>query len=281
MIAGLSQTPLVWPLLDKLRRPTAAQVRPKAYANQGVTRIPVRPWDDSDRPGYPWFGQVEKTPILWETAPWQFGLAKLGVQSKRLVEFSNNPRTLVVSEEIRVPSVIKPLITSLPVLPPGPAQPSYAKRSVLVWPLRTKLFDPAQIVRGAPINATSKPAVPGMMTLQQNPKSGPLVVPPKSPLNRVRIVNPKVVHSLPLPARTASISGLTKDNTGAVLGNCVVELYLTATNEALAQTTSDANGVFYFQNVARFSPATHYLVAYKAGSPDVAGTTLNTLTAIG
>lgn len=86
-----------------------------------------------------------------------------------------------------------------------------------------------------------------------------------------------MVRSLKLPARVATISGVTKDSAGAILGSCVVELYETATDIALFKTTSDAvTGAFNFTS-ARFSPATHYLVAYKPGSPDKAGTTINTL----
>jgi hypothetical protein len=90
--------------------------------------------------------------------------------------------------------------------------------------------------------------------------------------------NPGVIHPLlPMPARIAMISGVTRDNSGAVLGGCVVELYETATDIALFKTTSDATtGAFTF-TCARFSPATHYLVAYKAGGTDVAGTSVNTL----
>jgi hypothetical protein len=76
------------------------------------------------------------------------------------------------------------------------------------------------------------------------------------------------------------VTGTTLDSTSAVLGSCVVELYLTATDEPLGKTTSDASGNFSF-TCARYSPLTHYIVAYKAGSPDVAGTTVNTLTGTG
>lgn len=89
---------------------------------------------------------------------------------------------------------------------------------------------------------------------------------------------PGVIHALePLPARVATITGVTRDNAGVILGGCVVELYETATDISLFKTTSDAStGAFNFI-CARFSPATHYIVAYKAGSPDKAGTTVNTL----
>jgi hypothetical protein len=73
------------------------------------------------------------------------------------------------------------------------------------------------------------------------------------------------------------IIGVTKDNTGAPLGSCVLVLFRTADNSIAALGLSDASGNYVF--VA--SPAlTHYLVAYKSGSPDVAGTTVNTLIGI-
>jgi hypothetical protein len=74
-----------------------------------------------------------------------------------------------------------------------------------------------------------------------------------------------------------TLSGVTKDSTGAPLGNCMVRLFESATNTELGETTSDGSGAFTFslgQNSGFF-----YLVAYKPGSPDVAGTTVNTLTA--
>lgn len=76
------------------------------------------------------------------------------------------------------------------------------------------------------------------------------------------------------------ISGVTRDSAGAILGGCVVELYQTLTDLPLQKVTSDATtGAFTF-TAARYAPTTHYIVAYKAGSPDVAGTTLNTLTGL-
>lgn len=71
------------------------------------------------------------------------------------------------------------------------------------------------------------------------------------------------------------ITGVTKDSTGAALGGCTVTLFKTIDNQPSAITTSDANGVYSFSidgnSQARFA------VSYKAGSPDVAGTTVNTL----
>ena len=72
-----------------------------------------------------------------------------------------------------------------------------------------------------------------------------------------------------------SLSGVTRDSTGAALGNCDVRLFQTGTDIEVAQTTSDGAGNFSFSlgnNAGYF-----YLVCYKVGSPDVSGTSVNTL----
>lgn len=73
---------------------------------------------------------------------------------------------------------------------------------------------------------------------------------------------------------TYTLTGITRDNAGAVLGNCLVKLFRTGTDELVSQTVSDANGVY---TIPASSLLNHYLVVYKAGAPDVAGTTVNTL----
>lgn len=71
------------------------------------------------------------------------------------------------------------------------------------------------------------------------------------------------------------ISGITKDSSGTPIGSCTVKLFRTS-DDLLQQTTiSDpTTGVYSFGAVGS---ANMYVVAYKAGSPDVAGTTVNTL----
>lgn len=78
------------------------------------------------------------------------------------------------------------------------------------------------------------------------------------------------------PARY-TITGVTKDSTGAVLGLVTVDLFETAGDVLRGTTTSDANGNYLLDGQIN---NTYYLVAYKAGAPDVAGTTVNTLVAI-
>ncbi len=71
-----------------------------------------------------------------------------------------------------------------------------------------------------------------------------------------------------------SISGTTRSGSGAALPNCAVTAFRTADKSIAAQVVSDANGLYLFSA----SPSLqHEVVAYLAGSPDVAGTTVNTL----
>jgi hypothetical protein len=72
-----------------------------------------------------------------------------------------------------------------------------------------------------------------------------------------------------------AISGYTRDRAGAILPNCEVHLYRTLDDLEMDETTSDAAGYYEFRSAIPVE--TYYVVAYKAGSPDVAGTTLNTL----
>ena len=76
-------------------------------------------------------------------------------------------------------------------------------------------------------------------------------------------------------ATMKKIIGTTKDSTGAALGSCIVQGFLTANDQFLREMTSDAAG--YYEFCSEYPSANHYLVAYKAGAPDVTGATVNTL----
>lgn len=90
-------------------------------------------------------------------------------------------------------------------------------------------------------------------------------------------VGPSLEGFIPLPGVQYVISGVTKDSAGAILGSCNVQLFETLTDRYISDTTSDATtGAYSFTNVSPMS-RTYYIVAYKAGAPDVAGTTVNTL----
>jgi hypothetical protein len=73
------------------------------------------------------------------------------------------------------------------------------------------------------------------------------------------------------------VTGITRDSAGAALGNCTVKLFQSSTDIEVVETTSDGSGNFTCSlgnNAGYF-----YLVAYKPGAPDVAGTSVNTLVA--
>jgi hypothetical protein len=72
------------------------------------------------------------------------------------------------------------------------------------------------------------------------------------------------------------VIGISRDSTGAALGNCVVKLYRTWDDVMINQTVSDGSGNF---SLYALTSGPYYVVAYLPGSPDVAGTTLNTLVA--
>lgn len=74
------------------------------------------------------------------------------------------------------------------------------------------------------------------------------------------------------------LTGITKDATGATLGGVTVQCYITAPRTFFSTTVSDGSG-----NYRAWAPTATacFCVGYKAGSPDVAGTTLNTLVGVG
>lgn len=83
----------------------------------------------------------------------------------------------------------------------------------------------------------------------------------------------------PFPPADYRVVGVTRDSFGNVLPGCTVRLFKTSGDVKVAQTVSDGSGNYIFTNCA---PGTaYYIVAYLAGSPDVAGTSVNTLFAAG
>lgn len=72
-----------------------------------------------------------------------------------------------------------------------------------------------------------------------------------------------------------NITGVTRDSTGVALGSCSIDLFESATDIRVANTISDGSGNFSF--VLGNNSGTYYIVAYKAGAPDLAGTSVNTL----
>lgn len=75
----------------------------------------------------------------------------------------------------------------------------------------------------------------------------------------------------PVNSPPLTISGVTKTGNGTTLANCIVELYRLRDDVRVETINSDGIGAFSFSQV---SPGElYYCVAYKVGSPDVAGTT--------
>lgn len=77
--------------------------------------------------------------------------------------------------------------------------------------------------------------------------------------------------------QTFTLTGITRDSTGAVLGNCDVYVFKTGDNVNVAQTISDGSGNY---SIILPTNLRHFVVSYKVGSPDVTGATVNTLTAV-
>lgn len=113
--------------------------------------------------------------------------------------------------------------------------------------------------------------------------------------NRPRFTNQRssargmgpLIPRMPLPRLAALfISGVTRNNTGAAVGDCSVYLYRTSglaeelwltKPENLVQTViSDGSGNFTFRPVNNGN-GPYKIVSYKAGVPDLAGTTVNTI----
>lgn len=84
------------------------------------------------------------------------------------------------------------------------------------------------------------------------------------------------LRSLPLAQSNPVITGVTRDSAGNPLGTCIVDCFRTSDDQKMATTTSNASGAF---TIVAPGPGPFYLVAYKAGATDVAGTTVNTLLA--
>jgi phage baseplate assembly protein gpV len=84
----------------------------------------------------------------------------------------------------------------------------------------------------------------------------------------------------PLPAQPKKqgynpfINGIAKDATGAPLEGATIRCHRVEDGALVATTISAADGTW---TVRPSVPGTFYIVAYKTGSPDVAGTTLQTL----
>lgn len=80
-----------------------------------------------------------------------------------------------------------------------------------------------------------------------------------------------------LEIEEGTISGVTRDSSGAILASCTVWLCDDITGAKVASTTSDAvTGAFTFTGL--FTSKTYYIRAFKDGTPNVMGVTDDGLT---
>lgn len=72
--------------------------------------------------------------------------------------------------------------------------------------------------------------------------------------------------------------GTCKDASDVAVANAIVQGFVTATDAYLGEVQANTDGTYALGvQVSKATPC--YLVAYKAGSPDVTGATVNTLLA--
>ena len=72
------------------------------------------------------------------------------------------------------------------------------------------------------------------------------------------------------------IKGTCVNNADAPVANAIVQGFVTATDAFVGEVTAGEDGTYNLMT-ERLTSVAHYLVAYKAGSPDIAGTTVNTI----
>lgn len=70
------------------------------------------------------------------------------------------------------------------------------------------------------------------------------------------------------------LTGVSRDSTGAVLGGCTVKVFMTLNDTKVYETVSDGSGNWSID--VSPNPGPFYYVEYLIGSPDRAGTSINT-----
>lgn len=81
-------------------------------------------------------------------------------------------------------------------------------------------------------------------------------------------------RSKPFSTLSTFVRGTTRDDVGAALGDCTVKLFRTFDDVLIDASVSDGSGNYELR-CAGSGP--FYVVAYKPGSGDVSGTTVNQL----
>ena len=96
--------------------------------------------------------------------------------------------------------------------------------------------------------------------------------------NRVNLANTQAkdvrTEAITLGLSAGRLSGVSRDSTGAPLGLCTVMIFETQRRLLVAELTSDAAGAWAIDMMPGLGP--FFYVEYLVGSPDRAGTSINT-----
>lgn len=72
-----------------------------------------------------------------------------------------------------------------------------------------------------------------------------------------------------------AFSGVTRDQYGSPVGNCMVRCYRTSTGELQSQVLSDPSTGAYIATTPYLEA--HFLTVHKAGTPNIAGASIDTV----
>lgn len=149
----------------------------------------------------------------------------------------------------------RPNIVPYGIMDPGIGRPTY----------RTNLRELIRTYRDPKQNAVVNPARM-LNPLEENTKRSPN----DAPSSR------SVPYQRTLGSAAWRLSGTTRDSAGSPLGSCTVKVFRTADDVLMATLVSDATTGAWSVDLMTQGP--FYTVDYLAGSPDRAGTSVNTLT---
>ena len=98
----------------------------------------------------------------------------------------------------------------------------------------------------------------------------------------VFLTDPVPTNPEALPSRIGgkfrrAVYDVTVDGTSTPLASCVVIIFRTSDDVKIDKQTSSSVGKY---EVSVYDDGPFYVVSYKAGSPDVAGTTVNTIVGV-
>lgn len=138
---------------------------------------------------------------------------------------------------------------------------------VAVWNTALTDADVAAIVNGQRLGDTKRTSLVGWWKMRTNTSPEPDSI----GSNSLTVTGAAYSSDEP-PAY--SVDGVTRDANGAALASCLVKMMRTSDDEVIDSDTSDGSGNY---SIIVSSGIDHYAVAYKDGTPDVAGTSVNTL----